>query len=211
MKSILCFGDSNTWGFIPGSDHDRFPYDVRWPGVTAAELGNDYHVTECGLSGRTTVWEDATWPDRCGRVHLPSALDTHKPLDLVVIMLGTNDLKHHLGVNATDIASGMETLIGMVKTSNSGPDKSAPAILIVAPPPVIDEAVEICGPMFLDAKEKSLGLDAALSRVAEQQGCAYLNAGAIAVSDPADGLHLSAESHRALGRAIGAKIKETLA
>src|SRR6185436_143967 len=97
MKTILCFGDSNTWGFIPESITEPFwrrhAPDVRWPGVLARELGSGYSVIEEGLGGRTTVHDDPVMGNRNGSLHLPPCLESHKPLDLVVLMMGTNYLK----------------------------------------------------------------------------------------------------------------------
>ncbi len=97
IKTILCYGDSNTWGYIPATA-GRYPPDVRWPGVMRKLLGEKYNVIEEGLNGRTTVWEDPYKPGRNGLELLIPILDSHNPIDLVVVMLGTNDLKHFYGV-----------------------------------------------------------------------------------------------------------------
>ena len=93
MKTILCYGDSNTYGLMPDSP-DRYPRDVRWTGILQKKLGEDYYVIEEGLSGRTTLWDDPIEEHKNGKKYLLPCLETHKPLDLVVIMLGTNDLDH---------------------------------------------------------------------------------------------------------------------
>ena len=100
--TILCFGDSNTWGFIPGSDCERYAPDVRWPGVMAADLGPGYRVVEEAQNGRMTAWEDPAEPfvSKCGLTFLPVVLESQKPIDLVIIMLGTNDLKLHMNHTA---------------------------------------------------------------------------------------------------------------
>jgi len=92
-KTIVCFGDSNTWGFDPASG-ERFPADVRWPGVLRAQLGGGYQVIEEGLNGRTTTVDDPLQPHRNGLTYLPPCLESHKPLDLVTIMLGTTSAPH---------------------------------------------------------------------------------------------------------------------
>ena len=108
MKNVLCFGDSNTWGFMPESISlpcpERHPHDVRWTGVLARELGGGYRVIEEGQNGRTTVHDDPFALARNGKTVLPAILESHKPLDLVVLMLGTNDLKAVYGVSPGEIA-----------------------------------------------------------------------------------------------------------
>ena len=125
MKSILCYGDSNTWGCIPLPGLDpasRFPPATRWPGVLRRELGDGYWIVEAGLNGRTTVWDDPLEPHRNGRKLLLPTLLTHQPLDLVIIMLGTNDLKHRLNASAAEIAEGAGMLVDIVTGSGCGPD-----------------------------------------------------------------------------------------
>src|SRR5437867_8271019 len=109
MRSVLCYGDSNTWGCVPLDGPEpprRFAPDERWPGVLRRELGDGWWVVEEGLSGRTTVWDDGLEPFRNGRAFLLPTLLSHQPLDVVVVMLGTNDLKRRFGVSAREIAEG---------------------------------------------------------------------------------------------------------
>ena len=106
MKRILCYGDSNTWGFIPGTG-ERYPADVRWPGVLAALLGRGVHVVENGINGRTTAIDDPGYPCRNGKEGLGYALLAEKPFDLVILMLGTNELKLEGGVGADRGAGGV--------------------------------------------------------------------------------------------------------
>ncbi len=109
MKTILCYGDSNTHGFNPATQ-GRFSLSERWTGVLMRELGSDYHVIEEGLGGRTTVWDDPIMESRNGRDYLLPCLWSHKPLDLVIIMLGTNDLKDRFSLTPFDIAAGAGAL-----------------------------------------------------------------------------------------------------
>ena len=135
MKTVLCFGDSNTWGYDPLT-RERFDRDTRWPGVLRNELGEGYLVLEEGLNGRTTVWDDPIdGTHKNGSRYLLPCLESHAPLDLVVIMLGTNDLKRRFGVPAEDIARGAARLVGIVRQSMCGPRGDAPQVLLVAPPP----------------------------------------------------------------------------
>ncbi|MGA2640810.1 MAG: GDSL-type esterase/lipase family protein, partial [Spirochaetia bacterium] len=109
MREILCFGDSNTWGYDPVTQ-GRFPGDVRWTGVLQAALGPGFRVIEEGLNGRTTVWEDPVEGDKMGKRHLPPCLESQAPLDLVVLMLGTNDTKERYSAPPADIAAGVGVL-----------------------------------------------------------------------------------------------------
>ena len=122
----MCFGDSNTWGYSPTTGQ-RYPANVRWTGVLQAELGSDYHVIEEGLNGRTTVWEDPIEGDKVGKRHLPVLLQSHAPLDLVVVMLGTNDLKMRFSAHASDIAAGAGLLVDIIMASGAGKDGASPA------------------------------------------------------------------------------------
>ena len=108
-RVVLCYGDSNTYGSVPGGG-DRFPRDVRWPGVLAARLGDGWHVVEEGLGGRTTVFDDPILPDRNGKTYLLPCLLSHQPIDLVVVFLGTNDLKARFSASPADIAGGVAVL-----------------------------------------------------------------------------------------------------
>jgi len=134
MKSVLCYGDSNTWG-ADASTGGRFPRDVRWTGVLQRELGAEYAVIEEGLGGRTTVWDDPIEGHKNGKTYLIPCLPSHRPRDLVVLMLGTNDLKHRFSLTAFDIAAGIGTLIDMILTSRCGPANGAPQVLLLTPPP----------------------------------------------------------------------------
>lgn len=210
MKSILCYGDSNTWGFIPGTDFERHPYHGRWPGVMAGLLGDDYLVIEEGLSGRTTAFDDPLFLDRNGRVHLPSVLDTHTPTDLVIIMLGTNDTKHHLGLNADDIASGAAWLVNYVLASQAGPGKTAPKVLLAAPVAITDAAPQVCGHPFDGAPEKSRQFPRAYREVAERLGVSFFDAAAVAAPSDADGLHMDQTAHHALAYALATQVRDLL-
>jgi len=199
MKTILCYGDSNTWGYVPGSG-DRYPPEVRWPGVLRAELGPGYTVIEEGLSGRTTVWDDPVQGvHRNGKTYLLPCLLSHQPLDLVILMLGTNDLKVRFSVPARDIADGAGALVDVIQHSRSGPGGGAPAVLLVAPPPT--GKLTGYAEMFEGAEEKSRKFALYYRQVAEQYGCAFLDAGEHVVCSDIDGIHFEPEGHRSLGRA----------
>jgi lysophospholipase L1-like esterase len=210
--TVLCYGDSNTWGCAPISGPEpggRFTPDERWPGVLRRELGADYWVVEEGLNGRTTVWDDGLEPHRNGRTFLPAALLTHHPLDLVVVMLGTNDLKRRFGVSAAEIADGAGLLVDLVRTSGCGPAGAEPRVLLVCPPPL--------GPLdrfadeFEGGTEKSHQLAGRYEAVAAERSCPFLDAGAHIASSAVDGVHLEADAHAVLGREIAAAVRSIVA
>ena len=236
MKTILCFGDSNTWGYDPDASLAspspvRHPHDVRWTGVLARELGAGWCVIEEGQNGRTTVFDDPLVPHRKGRDYLPAALESHKPLDAVVLMLGTNDTKLVFSAPATQIAEGAGVLAKIILGSDAGPaaqapegtqapkemptpqqtpapqSPRAPKLLLVAPAAV--------GPFALlpDLEEKFAGAEAKTKRfpmlyrrLAGTLGCAFLNAQDHAQPSRMDGIHFDAASHLALGRAIAEEV-----
>jgi len=206
MKTILCYGDSNTWGYDARSA-TRLPPDVRWPGVLRNSLGPDYWVIEEGLNGRTTVWDDpisGEWKNGL-RLLLP-LLQSHAPLDLVVMLLGTNDLKQRFSVPASDIAAGLERLIQVARTSDSGPAGRPPQLLLIAPPPVttMNEYAE----MFAGSLEKSQKLGFYYRQTAELFNTPFLDAGAIIQSWDVDGIHLAPEMHQILGRRVAEIIQQ---
>ena len=124
MKTILCFGDSNTWGAWAGRD-DRYDEKTRWGSRLRKLLGEDYWVVEEGQNGRTTVWDDPIENRMAGLTYLWPCLESHHPIDLVIIMLGTNDTKPYFGVNADNIAAGAGRLVDMVQISSFGGKNSA--------------------------------------------------------------------------------------
>jgi lysophospholipase L1-like esterase len=210
MKRILCFGDSNTWGYVPLGELERFPDDVRWTGVLQTGLGDAYRVIEEAQNGRTTVFDDP-YEAICknGSRHLPVILESQKPLELVIIMLGTNDLKTHLGQSAQTIAAGAGVLVDRVLASEAGPEHSAPKVLLIAPAEV---AAAQCpfGHKFDGAAAMSQGFATAYREVAEQVGVAFLNAADHVTVPTTDCIHFDAAGHAALGAAVADKVQEIL-
>jgi len=204
MKTILCFGDSNTWGYIPGTDGLRYAHDVRWTGVLAAGLGGGRRVIEEGLNGRTTCWDDPIKPGRRGLDHLPTLLESHAPIDLVLIMLGTNDLKHYFNLRAFDIALGAAKLVETVQLSDAGPvagdAKTAPAVLLVSPAHAVDAEAPF-GHKFDEAVAKSQELGVAYREI-DEYGVAFFDAATVATASSVDGVHLDDTAHAALGAAL---------
>ena len=211
MKTVLCFGDSNTHGQIPGGTPlDRFAPDQRWPGVLRRELGPDWYVLEEGLSGRTTVHNDPIEGDlKNGRSYLRPCLMSHAPIDLVILMLGTNDLKARFGASAASVAEGVATLVGMARASACGPAGGAPAVLVVTPTPIVECGV--LADIFAGGRQTSLGLAAAFAAMADALAVPVLDAGTVAEVSPVDGIHFDAPALHALGTAIARKVTQMAA
>jgi lysophospholipase L1-like esterase len=203
MPTVLCFGDSNTWGMQPATDDGparRFGPEVRWPGVLRKALGAGWTVIEEGLNARTAMLDDPLeGPGRSGFVYLPPCLESHWPLDWVVLMLGTNDVKTRLALPPADIAAGIGVLLDVIATAtrNYG---SAPRALVICPPPVI-----WTGPWkgsFIGSAEKWHELPAEYEAIAKAKGALFLNAGKLIKTSPIDGVHFDETSHATLGKAV---------
>lgn len=130
MINIMCFGDSNTYGVDPVTGNRLERYQ-RWPGILQKILGEEYYIIEEGLGGRTTVWEDPLAEDRNGIKSLKMLLDSHSPLDWVILMLGTNDLKYHFSALPTDVAAGMEKLVVTILHHVYKENEHPPKILLL--------------------------------------------------------------------------------
>jgi lysophospholipase L1-like esterase len=209
MFTIVCYGDSNTHGAHPVTN-GRWPRELRWPGVLAAEVADMAVIVEEGLNGRTTLWDDPYLDGRNGQAYLLPCLRSHAPVDLVVIMLGTNDLKTIFGRQAHDIALGAGTLVDMALGSRTGPDGEAPGVLLVAPPRLgeLTDRSELWG--FGEARLKAQAMPRLYRNVAEMKGVPFLDAAALVEADPTDGVHLGAEAHAILGRAIATEARRLL-
>jgi len=197
-RTVLCFGDSNTYGSVPGELGGRFARDVRWPGVLARELGEGWQVVEEGLPGRTTVFDDPLSPYRRGADYLPTCLASHSPLDAVVIFLGTNDLKARLAAGASDIAAGVGVLAQTVLDSGSGSGGEAPRVLLLGLP----RLGAPLGPEFSGAEQKAAELPRYLAREAAMVGAEHLDLADVVAYSPLDGFHLDAVAHAAVGEAV---------
>jgi lysophospholipase L1-like esterase len=208
MKTILCYGDSNTWGWNPTTG-ERFARDERWPGVLRQALGDGYLIIEEGLNGRTTVWDDPIEGYKNGKTYLIPCLETHRPLDLVIILLGTNDLKVRFSLSAYDVANGAGVLVNVVQNSAAGPDAQAPQVLLMAPPPLakLSEYAE----MFESAVAKSKRFSRHYQRVAQEYGCEFFDTSQVIVSSNLDGIHLELSQHRKLGWAVAEIVPRLLA
>lgn len=198
MTTVMCFGDSLTWGFDPESGM-RFDPPDRWPTVMAAALGCEVVVE--ALPGRTTVFDSPYVAGRNGAQLLRPLLDSHLPLDAVVIMLGTNDLQVPLNLSARHAAAGLWTVLDVVARSCAGPGGTAPVALVVAPPPLV-EPHGFMGVFLAGRDEESRELAGHLREVAEHMGAGFLDAGQVVRPSAVDGVHLDRAGQRTLGRAV---------
>lgn len=207
MRTILLFGDSNTHGTMPGRElgsSDRFPRAERWA-TRLAQLLPGWEVIAEGHPGRTTVHDDPIeGAHRNGLTVLLALLESHRPLDVVLIMLGTNDLKERFSVNAGDIALSLERLVRVVQTSCAGPDGAAPAVLLVAPPPILE--LGCLAGMFAGGAAKSLALAGEIAAAADRAGMAFMDAGLVVRVSSIDGIHYDASANAPLAEALAAAI-----
>ncbi len=201
MRTILCFGDSNTWGDPPGG-MGRFPWDVRWPGVLQSALGTGFRIIEEGLPGRTTCFDDPFSPQRNGLIYLPVSFETHHPLDLLIIMLGTNDLKANFNLSAFDIARGASRLLLAAKSFRP----EIAHVLLVSPPHVMNTDDLDISQQFPDGVEKSRALAVHYRRFAELNNCHFFDASSVARTSPVDGIHMDAQNHSLLGQGLAREI-----
>ena len=204
MATLLCFGDSNTWGFDPAT-WERYPFDIRWPGVLQNELGESYRVIEDGQNGRTAVPSNAVDGFNSSNADLLNALAIHRPLDLVILMLGTNDLLMKSSGSHTNVGNGIDVLLDIIRHSGAGPGATAPSVLLLAPPPIGPLAVEI--EILENAISRSHFFAQRYKSIAADFSCAFLNAGDIVRSSEIDGFHLDASEHMKLGLAIAKRVR----
>ena len=210
--SILCYGDGNTHGTrattTPGAV-SRFRGNVRWTGALATALGPSVRVIEEGLPDRTTVHDDPVeGAHKNGLRFLPAALETHRPVDIVFLMLGTSDLKARYAMTAADVARSLERLLMCIAGAPCGPNGTPPQAVVIAPAPILER-----GPLaqtFAGGAEKSLALCHHLAESAERFGAGFIDAGAHAEVDPTDGVHLGEAGHAALGAALAAYARSHL-
>jgi lysophospholipase L1-like esterase len=206
MKNVLCFGDSNTYG--SKASGGRFERDRRWTGILQKLLGDQYYVIEEGCGGRTTVFDDPIEEYKNGKKYLLPCLHSHWPLDLVIIMLGTNDLKNRFVLSPMDVQCGMENLIMAIQNMDRQVYGKAPEILIMAPVQI--GRLTALEQILIGAKEKCEKLPALYMKLAKTRGTHYLNAGDYAAADDMDGVHIDEAGHSALAAAVADKVRQIL-
>lgn len=204
MKTILCFGDSNTHGSppaLPDRDVPRYPLQHQWPHVMGRDLGEGYHVLSEGLPGRTTVHEDPLFgPGRNGAALLRPIIFSHKPIDLLAIMLGTNDLKGQFSVRAIEIGRSIERLVTIARDT-----RLCDKITVICPPPV--KEVGTFKDSYVGAVARQEGLETQMEAVARRLGCDFVEAGRYAQVSEVDGVHWEPEAQIAMGHAMAAHVR----
>jgi len=203
MKQILIYGDSLSWGIIPGT-RKRLSFDRRWPGVFESALldkGVKSRVHENCINGRRTVWEDPFKSGRNGASGLPQVIEMHSPLTLVILMLGVNDFQAaHCNTPALS-AMGSARLIDVICNAPVEPGMPVPEILVVAPP-ALKAAKGAISAKFSGAAKRSEGIGSALEEMAKQQGVCFFDSDTVVRCSETDGVHLDQDQHQALGEAI---------
>ncbi len=210
-KTILCYGDSNTWGYAAGTG-ERFDEKTRWPRRLASLLGDGYYVVEAGLNGRTTAFDDPIEPGRNGLMTLNTYLMTHCPIDLVLVMLGTNDTKKFLNLTPYMIAKGLESIIIQARQAAYGKNGQPPKLLIVSPVSISVPGLNGQIGEYFDSTsaEKANQLNNWYDQLAEQYGCGFLDAATVAKPSLEDGIHLEPEGHAALAVTLAQRISAML-
>ena len=210
MKSVLCYGDSLTWGYS-AEGPSRHALADRWPSVLQAGLGAGVQVIAEGLNGRTTAFDDhLAGEDRNGARTLPTILGTHSPLDLVIIMLGSNDMKPWIHGQPLPAKQGMARLISIVRAHPYPLEAPAPKNLVMAPPPLCRTDNVEFDEMFGHRYEASRQLALQYAALASETGCGFFDAGAVAETTPLDGVHLDAANTRKIGEALVPVVKSIL-
>lgn len=207
---ILCYGDSNTWGYISGSDHQRYNNEERWTKLLAQSLGNSYEIIEEGLNSRTLISNDTRVgkEGKNGYEYLIPCLDTHDPIDLVILMLGTNELKNTYNKTAKEIGQILEEyFVKTIINRKSQFDNKYPKLLIVTPP-IVNENTEYCkaNDKYLGATQKSKELNDIYQGIVEKYNCYFLSNEELETG--IDGVHLTKESHKKLSELLKNKINE---
>jgi len=217
MKTILCYGDSNTWGFLPNEEEPdpattRYPWHIRWPGVLQSLMGEEYRVVENAINGRTTFFEAPVSGFRHGAAAIDYVMLANMPVDLITIMLGSNDVKEHFHASPYLIGKGLEAIIDKIRLGGYGPYGQSPEILIIAPASLPDSIVHTWLKREFDetSVEKSAKLAGIYEEIAQIKDCHFLNASDFVEVSDKDALHLDETAHAKLAAAVSQKIKNLL-
>lgn len=209
MKRIVCFGDSNTWGY-DAKTGDRFSDSIRWCTLLQRLLGSEYQVIEEGLSGRTAVSEDSLFEGLNGYTYIHPCLMSHYPLELVVIMLGTNDTKERFGLTSYNIAQGITRIALKAKATLEANAVETPKVLVVAPPPIDKKYynTEVGRSMGKDCDLKSQEISRYLLELLQPHGIEFLDTKGIVHMNEIDYMHLDENGHKILSKLVFDKIKK---
>jgi len=203
MQQILVYADSLSWGIVPLT-RKRLPFEARWPGVMENHLiaqGRAVRVIEDCLNGRRTVWEDPFKPGRNGLAGLEQRIESHSPLALVILMLGTNDFQSMHAHNAWHSAQGIAALVTAIRQAPIEPGMPVPPVLVGAPPPIRSPKGPLA-PKFVGGEARCAGLAEAYREVAHDLSCAFFDCAQVISASAADGVHLDADQHLRLGGAL---------
>jgi len=196
MRTLVCFGDSNTWGYVPGSNGRRFPREARWPMRLQQALGDEWDVIAEGLNGRTATMDSPVDEGRNGLPYLVPCLQSHMPIDLLLIFLGTNDVGERFALPERDVARSVGRLVKAARSAEAGPEGNTPAILVVCPPPFDGHRL---GPHFAE--------------VCGELGCELLDldgiASYVALTDDVE--HLDEAGHAAVATAVEQCVRQLFA
>ena len=217
IKNILCFGDSNTWGFVPGAFDPktlymkRYSIRERWPGLLSNILGEDFHIIEEGLNGRTTNVEYPDLSGRSGTSYILPCLYSHSPLDLVILNIGINDTKVIFDRSMMDISKGMAEIIDLIRSTSYGPDmQGQPQILLLSPSALIHEGYvdQNNESAFKGGMEKSLLFNDYYEKLALERDCHYVDLQSVVSYSKIDGLHYDKRGHAVIASIVASKINE---
>ena len=203
MKTVLCYGDSNTYGYVPETGM-RYPKSVRYPGRLQLLLGDEYAVIEEGCNGRTTIHDDPIDGWKNGLDYLKPCLNSHKPVDIVILMLGSNDLKETFHLTAREIADGAGTLVDVIRSFTAEKQGFVPTIILVSPPEIGTgiRRSPFFGAFGENAVAESGKFPECYQRVADRKGCVFFNAAKYVSPSEFDSLHLTPEGHRVLAEEL---------
>ncbi len=208
MKNIFCYGDSLTYGFDPVT-WTRYEYEDRWTSALQKQLGSDYYVTVDALDGRTTCWDLPYLPYRNGSETLPMLLETNSPLDLVIIMLGSNDLIRMLNKTAGDAVMGLMSLVVKINESNMGRNGVPPKVMIICPP-AFGKVSEFMSISYSGRDEECAKMPVLYKIFCDTFGCTFFDSNDFIKTCVPDGIHISRESQRTLGMKVAEVAKKIL-
>lgn len=209
-KTLLILGDSNTHCTKPLtflSDRERHPYAIRWPTLLARKLGQKWRVIDEGLPGRTTVHNDPVeGAHKNGASVLPAILGTHRPIDGIVVMLGTNDLKPRFAVTAFDIAQSIGRLLQIIRASGCGPKGAPPKVMVISPPPI--KEIGVLAEMFKNGRAISLTLGKEIEEMALRENVFFVDLGKHVNVSEVDGVHYDAGSMKPIASLVADCVKK---
>ena len=203
MTTVLCYGDSNTYGYVPETGM-RYPRGIRYPGRLQMLLGDDYAVIEEGCNGRTTIYDDPIDGWKNGLDYLKPCLNSHKPVDIVILMLGSNDLKAAFNLSAIEIADGAAALVEVIRSFTEEKQGFIPKIILVSPPEIGTgiKTSPFYGAFYEDAVTRSKEFPRYYKAVADKYGCIFFNAAEHIYPSETDSLHLTTEGHGILAERL---------